>query len=215
METLRNILTWLMRVGVPAIMLASHAIQPAAAATLLDFEDRPVAISAMASGYGGFSWDALGPSSSDVYTMDWQANGYGGTGYQKGAVSGSRVAFASGSGGQPAVIDWLGVGGFDFLSADWTSAFVTQTLRFEGWMDGGMIYQSSDYVIGRDVPTHIALDWHNIDRLVIRNSRAGYQWVVDDFRFASAVPEPDAWLLLLAGAALMAMTRNGRRRYPA
>ncbi len=178
------------------------SVHAALGETVVTFEDRSSFLDVLSNGYQGFSWGAA------TYTLDWATNGYGSTGYQFGATSGNKVAFSSDS---SVSIDWLGVGKVDFVSANWTAAFQNHALSFEGWSDGVKKYDSASFEISKSTPVNIALNWLGIDRLVVKNSVSGYgyQWVMDDFTYVSAVPEPSLGLLFAFGI----MSIFGFRRY--
>ncbi len=148
---------------------------------------------AIADGYHGFSWDNVGVLGADAYP---------GSGYAAGAVSPSNVAFNRD--GATAAVSRSG--GFHFVGAWFTSAWLDQELAFEGWRNGQLLYASSvSWVIDTTTPRWIGLDWAGVDTLVIYNS-SGTQWAMDDF----TVPEPGSLALLGACAAGLALARRRR-----
>lgn len=173
------------------LLLASAS----ASAGVIGFDDLPGnETEAIANGYAGFDWDGLGAIRADAYP---------GSGYAAGTVSSANAAFNR-DGGTAAISR---PGGFRFVGAYFTSAWLEQELSFEGWRDGVLVLASpASYVIDTATPLWIGLGWSGIDTLLIYNS-SGTQWVMDEF----TVPEPASLSLLGAALAGMALSRRRRR----
>jgi hypothetical protein len=170
-----------------------------ASAGVIGFDDLPAnETEAIANGYAGFDWDGLGAIRADAYP---------GSGYAAGTVSFANTAFNR-DGGTAAISR---TGGFDFVGAFFTSAWLEQELAFEGWRDGVLVYASAaSYVIDTGTPLWIGLGWSDIDTLFIYNS-SGTQWAMDAF----TVPEPASLSLFGAALAGMALSRRRADKHPA
>ena len=165
-----------------------------ASAGVIGFDDLPGdETEAIANGYQGFDWNNVGAVRADAYP---------GSGYAAGAISVANTAFNR-DGGIAAISK---AGGFDFVGAYFTSAWLDQELAFDGWRNGELVYSTDvSYVIDTVTPLWIGLGWSGIDTLVIYNS-SGTQWAMDEF----TVPEPSS--LGLFGAALGGLMVARRRR---
>jgi len=172
-----------------ALLLASFG----ASAGVIGFDDLPGdETQAVANGYQGFDWDNVGVIRADAYP---------GSGYETGTVSFANTAFNRD--GAPAVISRAG--GFNFVGAYFTSAWLEQEISFEGWRNGQLLFTTDvSYVIDTLAPQWVQLGWSGIDTLVIYNS-SPTPWAMDDF----TVPEPAS--LALFGAALAGLLAARRR----
>lgn len=212
---------------------------PAAALSVITFENLPGDARPIPAGYGnspadgvgipvgfgGFSWSPPpGQPGQPIAAVDWTDPRFTGvlnppndpTGFVTGATSGTTTAFNSTSAGAAAIayvtlIAMPGFDRFDFLGAAWTGGFGPQTLTLEGRYQGTTLYSTSFDVV-RQTPFVTQLNWTGLDQLVIFNSQAGSQWVLDDFTFHSGppIPEPSTLALLAAGLALLVL--RARRR---
>ena len=168
-----------------------------ASAGVIGFDDLPGnETDVIANGYAGFDWDNFGAISADAYP---------GSGYAAGTVSFANTAYNL-HGGTAAVSK---AGGFDFVGAFFTSAWLEQEIAFDGWRDGELVYSTTDsFVLDTAAPVWVGLGWSGIDTLVIYNS-SGTPWAMDEF----TVPEPAS--LGLFGAALAGLAVSRRKKIAA
>lgn len=230
------------RAALALAVVAAGAPLPAAALSVITFENLPGDASPIPAGYGGspadgigipagfagFSWSpSLGQPGQPIAAVDWTDPRFIGvlnppndpTGFVTGATSGTTTAFNSTSAGAAAIayvtlIPAPDFETFDFLGAAWTGGFGPQTLTLEGRYQGTTLYSTSFDVV-REKSFVSQLNWTGLDQLVIFNSQAGSQWVLDDFSFRAGpppIPEPATVALLAAGLALLALRARLRRR---
>ena len=104
-------------------------------------------------------------------------------GFDNGITSGENMAFNS-HGRSPTTLTFNETA--TFHSVNLTAAYDSEMLlQFVAYKDGVEVYRSDDISINADTPTHVELNWANIDTLVIENI-TGSIWVMDDFTYSVA-----------------------------
>jgi len=197
--SIRNTIRLLCLALLSCFLLSAHA-------ATLTFEDIPLNgnPAPIGSGYGGFDWTF----GTGIHGLNSAELGLSETGYGRGAVSGTHVAYNEG-GGTETRLRWLGDGGFDLMQAFWSSAFLPSghTLTFYGRNDGVDVFSPVMLQISDAAPALQIFNWTGIDELVIFSSTPSSQWVLDDFQYVAsplhAIPEPSIMLLLAMGMLLV------------
>ena len=104
-------------------------------------------------------------------------------GFDNGITSGENMAFNS-HGRSPTTLTFNETA--TFHSVNLTAAYDSEMLlQFVAYKDGVEVYRSDDIRINADTPTHVELNWADIDTLVIENI-SGSIWVMDDFTYSVA-----------------------------
>lgn len=158
------------------------------------------------SGYEGFNWNTMGSVGRDDYPA---------SGFAAGVISGNNAAYNFD--GAWSAIELSGTGTFDFIGAFFTAGLAEQEISFEGWLDGALVYATTDsLVISDGAPLWAQLDWTGIDQLLVFTSYAevglGY-WVMDDFTVAfntASVSESSGLVLILMGLVGATLLRRHR-----
>ncbi len=178
--------------GALAVGVLTAACVPAAMATVLSFDD--VADGVLPSNYGGLDWSAAGWTAFATPAAPYTAHSGAGrvaTGFMADDAS-SVIRFA-----QTASFDgafFAGLGG--------------ALLSFELLL-GGQIVHTSASLDPSATASFLASGYAGlIDTVRVRSANHG-EFVMDDFSFTQAVPEPQSYALLLAGLLLVgAVTRR-------
>nr|WP_315253189.1 PEP-CTERM sorting domain-containing protein [uncultured Duganella sp.] len=182
-------------------LIASHG----AYADTLNFESAPLELST----YEGYRWQNFGTISHN------DSAAYHPSGYQVGATSGTRLAYNAY--GDPATLS--SASSFNLVSGFFTA----------GWRDGlslrvvgtGATSFDQTYTLSAFAPTEIVFNWTGLTSLTFSTSGGtflntygggnGYQFVLDDLRLTSAVPEPETYAMLLAGLGLLGFAARRKR----
>lgn len=175
---------------------------PASAQTI-GFEDlsKTNTFATLPSPYAGLEWINF----KFVY-QGYEIGHYGTNhGYHYGTTSGNYAAFGHNPVSQIIATDNRT---FDFTSAYLTSAWQTQSITFNGYLNDQKRY-SLTAEINTTKPLLVNFDWMGIDQLIITHT--GNQWVIDDMTIqhkevVTSVPEPSSLLLTLSGLALIGLS---------
>ena len=191
-----------------ALTLGAALVAGPACAGVVTFDDRGSAVQALGH-YQGFDW-------KNISTVGPKAAGLSNTGYGKGMVSAKTVDFND-YGDVTGSIS-LASGTFTFQSAYFSAAWIEGLkLTIVGLNDGIQKYARTLTLTDKS-PQLFAANWGGIDQLTFTTyidqcTDQGRQFVMDNFKFMSAVPEPDTWALMIAGfGGVGVMIRANRRR---
>ncbi|MCV2355438.1 PEP-CTERM sorting domain-containing protein [Paucibacter sp. B2R-40] len=181
-----------LRAALTAGVLTAAAL-PAAMATVLNFDDLPDGI--VPGSYGGLDWSAASWTAFATPAAPYTAHSGAGrvaTGFLADDAS-STIRF-----GQTSIFDgayFAGLGG--------------AVLSFELYL-GGQKVHSSATLDPSATPGFLASGYAGlVDMVRVKSANHG-EFVMDDFAFTQAVPEPQSYALLLAG--LLAVGLTARRR---
>jgi hypothetical protein len=177
-----------------ALCLAGLAAAPFASATVLTFDDI-TPDDFVSANYGGLDWSAA----------DWFA--FGGEQAPFTPHSGSvRVA----SDPDAADLDTaVGMGTGKTFQGAWFAGYTDSSVTFKLYEHGQLVATSSTLVISA-TPTWLGSGYAGlVDEVVVASAAQG-GFVMDDFTFAQAVPEPATTALMAAG--LLAVAVAARRR---
>lgn len=178
-----------------AIPLALAVATSSASATVLNFDDLG-ADGDVPVNYGG---------------LDWSGSSW----FQ---YAGEQAPFAAHSGDRRATLGWDGSSDSSAIRFNTASSFTGAW--FAGYdgvsvtidlYSGNRLVASTATLNLSDAPVFLASNYAGlVDRLVFRSNDPA-NFVMDDFTFASAVPEPGAAVLTVAGLGLMAFVARRRR----
>jgi PEP-CTERM motif len=180
-------------VAVASTLLASTA----ANAVVLTFDDLPGTLGYIPNGYGGLQWDNFGSTNS---------SGTPGTGYDTGSVSGLNTAFnLFGS-----AASFSSATAFSLRDAFFTGAW-NDGLQIHVVATGGSNTYTSDFTVDTSGPLNVFFNWSNINTVTFTSfggiahpglNGGGTHFAMDNLAInevASAVPEPETYIMLLAG----------------
>ncbi len=181
------------KVAIGAAMLASL---PNAMATVLNFDDLPDGV--VSANYGGLDWSQGGWIAFSTPAAPYTAKSGEGRVTNDFLASDAASLIRFGSAGQTARFDgafFAGQGG--------------ALLSFELLLNGQVVATSAT-LDPSATPTFLASGYAGlVDAVRIKSQNHG-EFVMDDFTFTQAVPEPQSYALLLAG--LMVVARVARRK---
>ncbi len=175
-----------------ALAIAFAAPWAAADTTVLGFDDLTSA-GALPAGYGGLDWSG----------SSWLA--FEGPQAPYTAHSGSwRVATDFGSSDADSSIRFTEPS--VFVGA-WFAGYGEATVTVQMYLQGSLV-ATSPTLAPSETPSFLASGYTGlVDRLVFASPQQAF-YAMDDFSFEAApVPEPQAWLLMAGGLALLALRR--------
>ena len=177
-----------------ALAVASLAVTPFASATVLTFDDI-TSDDFVPAHYGGLDWSA----------GDWFA--YGDAQAPFTPHSGD-VRITTGFGDADAA-STIGLGAGKTFQGAWFAGFEDVAVTFKLYDQGSLVATSSTLATSA-TPTWLASGYGGlVDQVVVSSAdQAGF--VMDDFTFSAAVPEPGSAALMVGG--LLALAAVGRRR---
>lgn len=196
--------------------LQTEALGSSTLITFDDLSDRGSG-TAIANGYQSLQWN-------NFFVLNSPADGpSANNGYQNGTVSGNNDAFN----GYGTTASFGEAGGFTFNSAYFTAAWKTGlSVSVEGLL-GGVVVDSTNFLVNASGPTLETFNWSGIDTVQISTSGgtdafltgSGEQVVLDNVKVSGpalqALPEPGSAMLLLTGAAGLGLLGYRKRNAPA
>ena len=183
---------------IPHLVLACAcaAAAPFASATVLTFDD--IAVNgAVPANYGGLDWSA----------GDWFAFDDAQAPFTPHSGS-TRVA--SGFGDADAATA-IGLGDGETFQGAWFAGYDDVAVTFRLYEHGALVATSA--TLGTSAtPAWLASGYAGrVDEVIVSSADQG-AWVMDDFTFSAAVPDPDSLALMAGGLfALAAFARRQRR----
>lgn len=187
------------------VLGAGMIVSQIAQADTFDFESAPLQL----SDYQSYRWNNVGTISHNDSTA------YHPSGYQAGATSGTSVAYNAY--GDPATLS--SASSFNLVSGYFTAAWRDGlSLRVVG--TGAKTFDMT-YALSAFTPTEIVFNWSGVTSVTFSTSGgtflnsysggAGYQFVFDDLRLTTAVPEPGTYAMLLAGLGILGFAARRQR----
>jgi hypothetical protein len=177
-----------------ALAAASLAFAPLASATVLTFDDI-TSDDFVSANYGGLDWSA----------GDWFA--FGGEQAPFTPHSGD-VRITSGF-GDPDAATAIGLGAGKTFQGAWFAGYEDVSVTFELYEHGALVATSSTLATSA-TPTWLASGYNGlVDEVIVSSADQG-GFVLDDFTFSAAVPEPASTALMACG--LLALVAVARRR---
>ncbi len=171
---------------------AALAVAPLASATVLTFDDLAGDDFVPAS-YGGLDWSA----------GDWFA--FGDEQPPFSAHSGS-MRIASGFGDADAATA-IGLGGGKTFQGAWFAGYEDVSVAFQLYEHGTLVATSAALATSA-TPTWLASGYAGlVDEVIVSSADQG-GFVLDDFTFSAAVPEPASTALLACGLVALAAARR-------
>lgn len=176
----------------PRLFLAATiaALSTFASADVINFDDLNTnSFSVISNGYQGFNWDNFYVVNGLQYS--------GNTGYRTGTVSAPNVAFNGSSG--PA--SFSSANAFSLNSIQVTKAWNSGVTHFDGYVGNTLTYQM-DVMSTTASPTFASFNWFGLNKVTMSDGDGSAQSAIDNIS-VTAVPEPETYVMLLAGLGLI------------
>ena len=204
--------------GLAALALSGLAVSPAAAQTLITFDDvtNNGSGSPLPAGYQGLNW-TLSVLNTQLYSINP-------SGYQAGTISGPNVIYGGGSITAPVGMS------FTLSSGYFTAAWDDNLALTATGLQNGVTTFTKSVLLSATAPTLINFDFLNVDQVTFSATGGtqhaayagtGNQFAADNLTFrdlptpASAAPEPSqAAALGLTTLGVLGLVLRARRKKP-
>lgn len=161
---------------------------------------------AIGNGYSGLDWDNFNVLNTSSLIP---------SGFVNGTVSTSNVAYNDQA--SPATI--TSPTGFNLVDAQFTGAW-NNGLQIEVLAFSDTDTFTKDFTVDSTGPTNVVFNWNNITYVTFSSlgginggyGSSGDQFVIDNLNVTSAVPEPDAWGLMMMGIPLAFGQKRSRKK---
>jgi hypothetical protein len=175
------------------VALALSAAAPIASADVLTFEDLSGNGVPVPANYGGFSWSSWMQFSNplDPYTP------HSGTRRIYSADNANSIVSATGF----------------VLDGAYFSGFSDATVYFQLYNSSSTLLWTSASLNPTSTPTFLSSGYSGLVEKVVVHSTGPTRFVMDDFTFhTAAIPEPETYVMLLAGLGLLGFAARRRKQ---
>ncbi len=175
-------------------ILAICLITPSAQAAVINFDD--ISVVNIPKNYLNLSWDKIYTANKHTQAAPT---------FTLGTTSGDIAAWSA----YPIATIKAPLGEtFDVGSANFTSAYVNQTVQFQGYKLGSRILGTIQYNLTTTQSLAINIDFQDIDELRIISTQSQH-WIMDDLEItADFIPEPTSALTLCISSLILIARRK-------